>query len=123
MWMRRSRNCLQRHADALLVGSDPFIDTQRHRIVALAAHHMVPAIYAWRFFVEAGGLISYGSRIVDAYHQGRHLHRTGAARRETGRSANPAADRFYLDLNLKAAKSLGLTIPPTLLATADEVIE
>ena len=61
---------LERRAGALLVGSDPFIDTQRHRIVALAALHMVPAIYAWRFFVEAGGLMSYGSRIIDAYHQG-----------------------------------------------------
>jgi hypothetical protein len=49
--------------------ADPFIDTQRHRIVALAAQHAVPAIYAWREFVHAGGLISYGARLTDAYRE------------------------------------------------------
>jgi putative ABC transport system substrate-binding protein len=58
---------IQHNASALLVGADPFIDTQRHRIVALAAQHGVPAIYAWRQFVHAGGLISYGARLADAY--------------------------------------------------------
>ena len=116
-------NLLARHADALLVGSDPFIDTQRHRIVALAAQHKLPAIYAWSFFVEAGGLMSYGSRIVDAYHQG------GIYTARVLRGEKPAdlpilqPTRFYLNLNLKAAKMLGLTIPLALQASADEVIE
>ena len=116
-------NLLARHADALLVGSDPFIDTQRHRIVALAAQHKLPAIYAWRFFVEAGGLMSYGSRIVDAYHQG------GIYTARVLRGEKPAdlpilqPTRFYLNLNLKVAKTLGLTIPLALQASADEVIE
>jgi putative ABC transport system substrate-binding protein len=114
---------LARRADALLVGSDPFIDTQRHRIVALAAEHKVPAIYAWRFFVEAGGLMSYGSRIVDAYHQG------GIYTARVLRGEKPAdlpilqPTRFYLNLNLKTAKALGLTVPLTLQASAEEVIE
>jgi putative ABC transport system substrate-binding protein len=56
---------IQRSASALVVGADPFIDTQRRRIVALAAQHAVPAIYAWRGFVDAGGLISYGARLTD----------------------------------------------------------
>jgi putative ABC transport system substrate-binding protein len=110
-------------ADALLVAADPWIDIQRQRIVALATTHALPAIYAWREFVEAGVLMSYGSRVVDAYRE------AGLYTGRILRGAKPAdlpvvqPTRFYLVLNLRAAKALGLTFSPGLLAIADEVIE
>ena len=114
---------VQLHAGALVVGADPFFDSRREQLVALAARHAVPAIYDWREFAAAGGLISYGPSLTGCLSPGRHLRRKDPQGRQAGRSAGPAADQFELVVNLKTAKALGLTVPPSILARADEVIE
>jgi len=113
----------ERNIGAVLVAADPFFNNRRDLIVALAARHAIPAIYPLRDFVDSGGLISYGTSLIDAYHQvaidvARILHGETAAEIPV---VQPT--RFEMVINLKTAKALGLNLPSALLATADEVIE
>jgi putative ABC transport system substrate-binding protein len=113
----------EKGARALLVSADPFFTNRRNLIARLSAKHALAAVYPWRQYAEAGGLASYGPSITEAYRQiGRY-----AGRILNG--AKPAdlpvqmPTKFELVINLKTAKTLGLTVSPWLLARADEVIK
>jgi putative ABC transport system substrate-binding protein len=110
-------------SDALFVGPNTFLTARRIQVVQLAAFHRIPAIYSTRDFVEVGGLISYGTNVMDAFRQ------LGIYTGRILKGAKPAdlpvvqSSKFDLVINAETARMLGLTVPDKLLATADEVIE
>jgi ABC-type uncharacterized transport system substrate-binding protein len=114
---------MRQGTQAVVLGADPFYISQRDQIVAAARRHALPAIYPNREFVTAGGLMSYGNSVADAYRRaGLHVARLLKGAKPSELPVDQAV-KFELLLNLKTARSLGLDVPPTLLARADEVIE
>jgi len=114
---------VQKRVAGIVVENDPFFDSQRENLIKLAAQNSIPAIYHIREFPAAGGLMSYGANLVDAYNQ--LGVQTGRILKGANISDQPVTrpTKFELAINLRAAKNLGLAIPPTVLAIADEVVD
>ena len=114
---------LQQRAGALIIGADPFFNSRLDQIAALATRHSMPTLHSFREFALAGGLISYGTSVLDAYRQ------MGVYAGRILKGAKPAdlpvmlPNKFELVINLKTAKALRLTVPQSILTRADEVIE
>jgi putative ABC transport system substrate-binding protein len=107
----------------LVVTANSFVQTHRELIIALAARHKLPAVYFERFFVADGGLISYGPNIADQYRRAAgYVDRILKGEKPADLPVQ-SPTKYELAINLKTAKALGLTAPPSLLARADEVIE
>lgn len=114
---------VQQRADGILVSSDPFFNSRRAQLVTLAARHALPAAYAWREYVEAGGLMSYGTSLPGSYHQiGQYVGRVLKGAKPADLPVqNPT--KFDFALNLRTAKALGLTVPWSTQLRANVVIE
>jgi putative ABC transport system substrate-binding protein len=117
------KNMAEQHVEALLIGPDNFLFSRNAQIAALALRHALPTMYQWREFAASGGLITYGVSQTEPYRQ------AGAYAGRILKGQKPAdlpvvqSTKIEMVINLKTAKALGLTVPPALLATADEVIE
>jgi ABC-type uncharacterized transport system substrate-binding protein len=111
------------HIGALVVGADPFYNTRVHQLVELTSRHAVPAIYEWRGFADAGGLISYGTSLTGVLRQvGTYVGKILSGEKVADLPVLQPT-KFELVVNLKTAKALGVTVPASLLVAADEVIE
>jgi putative tryptophan/tyrosine transport system substrate-binding protein len=116
-------SAVQQRVDGLLVAANPFFTIRRSQVVALAARHALPAAYAWREFVEAGGLLSYGPSVAWAYRQiGQYASRILNGEKVRDLPVQTPT-KFELIINLRVAKALGLTIPRIVLAGVDEIID
>jgi putative ABC transport system substrate-binding protein len=113
----------RQHADVLVVTADPIFTNRRAELVALASAHRVAAIYQWSLFVAAGGLMSYGADLEDVYREAGHYTARVLKGEKPGDLPVQQPTKFQLSINMKVARDLDLTIPATLLALADEVID